>query len=76
MLTDTVTTSAASREAMIRSLVKMLDCTFRSLGRKEALTQFARYFGTLDDRTLHALTDAGGSPAGEPELDLVADPEC
>ena len=78
MFTDFVAepSAARSREALIRSLVKMIDRTFRSLGRKEALTQFARYFGTLDDRTLHALAIAGGSSPQESELDLLVDPEC
>jgi hypothetical protein len=73
----------AQREAMIRSLVKMLDRTFASLGHEEALDRFARYFGTLDDQTLSNLSYrelfCDSEPCLQesgPDTSPSVDPEC
>jgi hypothetical protein len=64
------------RDAMIRSLVRMIDRTFLSLGRTEALERLAIYFGTLDDGTLSNLCYKEVFCEADPVMPGAPDPEC
>jgi hypothetical protein len=65
------------RDAMIRSLVTMIDQAFTSLGRDQALERLTTYFGTLDDRTLSCLCYREPFCDTEPVISpSPVDPEC
>lgn len=66
----------AQRDAMIRSLVRMIDRTFLSLGRDEALERLATFFGTLDDMTLSNLCYKEVFCDAEPLMPGAPDPDC